>query len=781
MSKNNSKAEFSTPEKVADVCKRMQDTENERATDRSQINVLFNGSRPYTKAEEEKYQIQININWGVGPRIMQDANRQLNNALLHTGTLFNCALEEGKLAKRDEWSQVVTKNIHIPLQRGSSGRRHHFLIRSRNATIAMHGIGALYWPNGFRWLARYVPLEDLLIPSDTYCDLSNLRYFAVNLYLSPGELADMTQTENRVKGWNDKLVKELLDENRDKHSDNSPSNWRDQPEAMQEIQKQNRGYNYSDAVPKIKLRAFFFQEIDKPNKWYRHIVIRETMSGGKSDGFLYDGTGIVFADHIDHILNLQYGDSSLVAPLKYHSVRGLGVPLFGPVETLNRMQCEFVQHVFENLKMYFKINDPSDRDRLKQVVLQQYGFIPEGLSIVPQQERHMVDNNLVVTAMSQIRQIMQENSASFVQDIDKSSGKEMTAFEARARLNQVNVMVSGMLQMLYLQETFYYEEMFRRFCQKDSDDDEVKEFRSRCEKQGVPPELLVPKKWKISPERVLGGGDRTLAQVQAQWLLEHKTLYDPAAQQKILREATATMLDDPAKGQLYVPPAPVTVTDGTLAAENVFGTLMQGIETSMREGIDQIGYIEALLKMMASVVMKIKNTDNIGSIEDLIGLQTCAKNVGQHLMVLASDESEKQRVRQYGDTLGQIMNEIKGFAQRLMESQEQQAQEQQGDPQAQATAQSTMMLAQVKAQIAEQSAAMKARHKEIAFQQEQARRQMETLSETKREDLRTRQDTFNKTMAAASKTLSDTRSARAKAVTDIAGMKAKNKVDTSSE
>lgn len=785
-SKKQDKFEFGTCQKVWDATQQMQKVEDVRASNRALINTLFNGSRPYSAEEEKKYNIQINVNWGQGPRLMQDANRQLNGAFLHPGVLFQCTLESGKREKRDEWSQIVTKNIHKPLQRGRSGKKHNTLIRSRNATVAMHGIGALWWANPYRWMPRYVPLEDLLIPTDTYCDFSNLRYFAINLYLSPGELTAMTQQENTIKGWNKEMVRELLDSLQGVYTDNTPSTWSNQPEAMAEIYKQNQGFYYSDALPKVKLRAFYFQDVDEPNKWYRHIIVRETQSGVGTDKFLYDGTGIVFADHIDNILNVQYADSSLVAPLKYHSVRGLGVALFAPVETMNRLQCEFVQHVFEQLKMYFKIQDPSDRDRLKNITLQAYGFIPEGLQIVPREQRHQIDGGLVEVAMAQMRQIMQENSASFVQDIGKASGKEMTAFEARARLNQVNVMVSGMLQSMYLQENFYYEELFDRFTDSEAMDAEVKEFRDACLKEGVPKDLLKADKWKISAERVLGGGDRTMAQVQSQWLLEHLPMYDPEAQQKIKRLATATMLDDPSKGLMFVPNAPVQATNGTYAAENVFATLMQGVEVSIRQGIDQQGYIEALIKMMAGVVQRISQSDNMGTVDEIIGLQNCAKNAAQHMMIFAQDENNKSLVKQYGDVLGKLMNEVKGFAQRYMEQKQQQSEQGEGDPGAMAKAQSTIMLSQVKAKTSQEMAALKMAQKQQAFQSEQSRKNMGTMADLGRKEAEHRQQLGHDNVSATAKTFMDVSAQQAKTAADVEATKLKSeasakKVDSASE
>jgi hypothetical protein len=757
------KSEFSSCQKVFDVCKSLQDIETLRGSDRSKINSLFNGQRPYSKEDEAKYQIQINVNWGEGKRIMLDANRQLDNALLHPGILFNCQLEEGKVDKRDEWSTIFTNLIHKPLQRGKSGKRHRFLVSARNKTVCMHGVGAILWPNGFRWMGRFVPLEDLLIPTDTYCDFSNMRYFAVNLYLSPGEFADMTVGDNVDKGWDEKTAKAILDEQKNLYTESTSSTWRDQPEAMKQIHDQNRGYYYSDKVPTIKLRRFYYQEVDEPKKWYQLVVLRESIGKVNTDRFLYENKD-VFSTDIDQILNVQYGDGNLIAPLKYHSVRGLGVDLFAPVETLNRLRCDFVQAVFEHMKMYFKIQDPTDRDRLKQVVLQQFGFIPDGLSIVPRTERHVIDAALVDNAMAQMRGIMQENSASFVKDNNTGQEKEMTAFETNARLNQSSVMVNGMLQNMYLQEGHYYEEIVRRFCYKESADKEVKKFREDCIKQGIPEDLLVADKWRVTPERVLGGGDRTLAQQEAQWLMQNKDKYDPKAQTTILRLSTSTMLGDPAKALMLVPTAPVSSTAGSDMAESLFGTLMSGVQVSPRTGIDQQGYVTSLIKMLGTVIQRISGMDNTGTVSELIGMVTVVQNASQHLMILSADEQQKQTVKQLGDALGKLTNLIRAFAQRQAQAKGQQGQ--QGDPKEAAKVQAIGLKAQVGAQIKQQQFEAKQRQQMIEFELEQSRENMRTLAEIKREDISHRTELMNQSFERALQAIHGANSMKEKASGD---------------
>jgi hypothetical protein len=125
------------------------------------------------------------------------------------------------------------------------------------------------------------------------------------------------------------------------------------------------------------------------------------------------------------------------------------------------------------------------------------------------------------------------------------------------------------------------------------------------------------------------------------------------------------MLDDPAKGVEFVPDTPATTTAGSLLAEQLFGTLMTGNPCDTGSGYDQIGYVEKMLQMATNKVQQITQTDNMGTIEDVIGLTTVLQNIEQHVQIIAGDENEKQRVKMYGDAIGKISNLVKAFGQRI--------------------------------------------------------------------------------------------------------------------
>lgn len=707
---------FKTAAQVSAICETMQVVETKRAQDRALIDNLFNGGRPYTSEEAEKYQIHVNVNWQEGSKILQDANRQINNALIFKEHFFNAKSMGGKLEKRMDYGEIFTKHIHRPLKRRSTGKRHSFIMKSRNASVSLHGVGVLMWMNNFSWMPRFIPLEDMLVPTDTLVDFSNLNHFAVNLYLTQSEFFDMTHGEKVDKGWNIKAVRQILDDLVPTSDQQASSfTWQTQPEKRIEHYKQNRCFYDSDAVPTVKLRMFYYKD-GKTGKWYRCAILREgTKNMGSDKEFIYDGRKSVFSEDLDRMMHVQFGDNSLCAPLRYHSVRGLGVMLYSPIECNNRLRCEMAQHVFLNLKTLLRIENPVDRDRPKLLDLSQYSVVEQGVNFIPNDQRHEVDPRLVEYIQSQMRQLMSEGSASYVQDINDGTSKERTATETNAIVQSVNVQVNAMLQSMYEQEEHYYEEIVRRFLDKHSKDPEVKKFQEACKKDGIPDELMVPENWEVHADHVLGAGDQFLATQEANSLLSQKQWMDPSSQKIVERKWVSTTTRDPALAELLVPSRPVT-SRGTIAAEDVFGTLMIGIPATIREGIDRVTYVEAMLGMLGEKIKQVESLDNMGTPQDLVGLKTVADHIQKNIQILSNDPQMKQQVKIYSDELGKLVNKIKGFDQRQQQKAQEQAAMQ--DPEVAAKAQATQMLAQQKAEISQQASEQKMQHKQSSFEQQ---------------------------------------------------------------
>jgi hypothetical protein len=761
------KNKFATPGDVLKIVTSIEDSMLARSSDRAMIDGQFNGSRPFTPQEEKEHQIQVNANFLEGYKIAQAGILQINSALLYKDRFFNARCLRGKSTKRREYAEKLTNNLHRPLKRKRSGKRFLYTMQNRNCALTLHGVGALWWSNNHAWMPKFVPLDDLLIPTDTPLEMSDgLGYFGVNSWLTPYQFWQMTQQEKSV-GWNKEMAREILKSLQGIDS-YGPDYW-EKPEKMEQLWKQRSAYLNSDAVPKVKITTFYNQ--DDEGKWYRKVIIRDNAAVGiesPGDRFLYESDK-PFADSIDQILHIQFGDGSVVAPFKYKAVRGLGVLLYSLIELMNRLRCQFTQSVFTDLLPILRIDNPVDRDRPRMLQMQAYGVMDQGVRFVPKEERHQPNHNLVTSAMSEFRQLMSENSASYVQDIDTGSQKEMTLGEAQIRLQAVNKMVASMLMGAYEQEVFFYEETLRRFMSKTSSDPEVKEFQERCRADGIPDSLMVADAWQLDITRAFGAGDQTLAQQEVTSLMGIQQQLDPQAQRIVRRQYVATMTRNPDLAAELVPEQPEQVTSGRKAAEDVFGTLMIGVEVGLREGIEQQDYVAAMLSMMSSVIQRIQQTDNMGTMTEVIGLNTVANDAQQHIELLSKDPNEKEFVTAAQKELGKMMNEVKGFQQRLMEQQPQQ------DPKAEAEAAALMAKAQQDAQIKQQQFEQQQVQSQAKFQaqmqqmMEKHALQMEQLTQSLNLDR----------LAELMKTKTETDATKAKAASEVAAIQIKTSAEVS--
>jgi hypothetical protein len=282
--------------------------------------------------------------------------------------------------------------------------------------------------------------------------------------------------------------------------------------------------------------------------------------------------------------------------------------------------------------------------------------------------------------------------------------------------------------------------------QPNSGDVDVRDFRDHCLKQGVPEKVLVPEAWNIEPEKVLGGGNKTMQLQVSEWLMQHRVEFDPEPQREILRRATFNVTNDPALTDLLVPAKPVAVTDAVHDAQLSVGTLMEGLPVSMKTGVNHIEIIQVFLQSMQMILQRIDARGGVPNAEELDGLQNVAGEtiegqpipsggVTNHLEILSQDPRQGEVVKKFTDQLAQTMNQVKQLAQRFEE--QQQSQQGQGDgqlsPEDQAKIVSAEILAQGKDQRAAKSHAERTAQKRISFEMQQQQAEAKHALDMKKE------------------------------------------------
>lgn len=724
---------FKDAETVATVVNQMAKFEERRANNRAKINRLFNGEPPYTEQERIENNLETNYNSLEGTNIIHQARSQWNNAYLKPAIYFTATTDMGPLHERMRYSNVFTKLLNRVMKKSL---QYTEVVRAQGAQVLLHGVAPVHWSSQYGWRPETVGLGSLLLPSNTLIGFENLPHFAISKKYTQAELFKAAKEPGADSGWNQAAVNKIL---KGLKEDKSKADQQDHqmPERVYEEYRANSGYFGSDAAASVDCWDFYFIGDDK--KWHRRIILKSSAHDVDQTTFLFDPGARAYADDVSQLIHVQYADGNNVAPFYVHSVRSLGWLLYAVCHVQNRLNCKFTDAVFESMMMLFR-NAPGSEREFKQLWDQIHqGFLPSNIGYVPANERFQVNADLVMAKMSQNRQNMAENSASFTQDINDGTAKEMTATETMNRVNAASAMVGSMLNLSFTYQDHQYREIARRFCLKNSSDQDVVEFQKQCELEGLPVALLNPTYWEIKSERTVGNGNKTLQLAQARNLMEVRNLYDPTAQREILHLWTEANADDAGWADHLVPLEGKPLSDAAHDANLAMGTLMLGLPVALKQGMNHIDYIETLLQLMDIVIQRIEAQGGMTTEDKVAGLANCVQHVEQHIAILAQDPDEKERVKQYGDILGQMVNKIKGYAQRIEEQKA--AMAQQGPmmtPEAQAKIVSSGIVAQKQMEMKEAANKQKMEHKELAFEAEQHRKDVKAVSDAQATIARTK-------------------------------------------
>jgi hypothetical protein len=697
-----------------------------RAENRKRIYALFNGDPLISEADAQRMGLRVRVNWGEAATLAQHGRRQYTNAFLSRGNFFKVTIPDAPEDKGAGWASFITRKVNKLLK---DSEPYLDLHDEQWASVLIQGYGVKLYEDPENWLPSFVAIEDFRVPTDTCCNLTNLVWCAVRKSYTEGELSRKVFGKNADPGWNQPQIAQILDRYHNYNVQGTVYNWNTNPEKMAELIKQNGGYYASDAVPTIPMWHFIFKADD--HKWYLRVVPdQNTLGSPQTTDFLYDSKK-PFATKREHFVQIQYGDLNTKAPFMYHSVRSLGFLLMEPCFFSNLTRCRAVQHLHEMMNIWLRSTDPSGRGKARKVELYDRCHIPEGVSIVPQSERHQVDQSFAEWITQDLKGLQREASVSYTQDTESRQGDE-TATAVMARVSSVNAMMSGLLARAFRKEKFAYVEICRRLCLSNTQNPDARRFQDDCRRAGIPRLFVNAEAWEIDPEIPMGSGNPTMEQAITQQLLGMRQMFGGQAQQEILHEATIAVTGDYRKADRWAPiDQQQGITDAQEHAELAFGTLMQGVPIQGKQGLNPIDQIETITALAAGVVSRIAKTGGVATDGEIAGLATTLQYVGGLVQQLAQDKSQLQRVKAYGEALGNISNEVKGLAQRSQEHKQAMAQNGNGDG---GKTQAMLIQAQTKSKIKEAQTAQQMEHKQIAFQEQQHREDQQTVSEIARKN-----------------------------------------------
>jgi hypothetical protein len=675
---------FANASTVESVVWQMRLAEYRRGQNRARIDQLADGWPPYPEGDPNR---SVNSNDLSLTRIAHNARAQLYQGHFKPGNAFTARTDMGVQHKRADRGAIVTKEINAPLKRSME---YYELQRSKFAQDILHGVGIGVWNSSQLWCPDPTAICDVLIPSGTLLTFKNLPFLGICREYTAEELYRLTHGPMVDPGWNMEVVDAAIKWAMQETSKLMGNSWTAAywaPEKAVALYVENSGLLASNLVQTISLIDFFFYDSEGNTPGWRRRLVFDAWGGystyqggtvpdknliGGRDQWVYNSGDRAYASKISEFIHFQFADLSAVAPFRYHSVRSLGHMLFDPCHLQNRLNCATAEAVFEQLMLYFRVNSRDDAERALKIQLMHLGLIDPSVQFIPPSERWQPNPQMIEIGKQQFQRIIDDNSSSYVQNQNFSRDRvEKTAFQVSAEINAMMTLVSAALQQSYKYQMNEYREIFRRFMIPNSRDPDVRDFRVRCLKRGIPEKMLVPEAWDLEPERVMGSGNKTLEMAIAQQLMEWRAAFGAEAQQTILHDAVLAITDDAAKARALVPQQE-QLTDARHDAMVSFGSLMAGGEVQWKPNVNRTELAQVLLGEYGLVVAQIGQSGGMATMPQIIGLSNVSKHIAALIEQISSDKAQQQVVRAMSDALGKLDNELKGFAQRLQEQQQSQ-------------------------------------------------------------------------------------------------------------
>jgi hypothetical protein len=735
---------FDSPNSVVMECQQMLISQQANMRNRTLIQKLFNGEAPSSDEERREQNLKTNVNFLEATRIASNATSQLNSAFFKGDRYFTVSLDKGPVEKRSRYATSITKAINRELKRS---RAYRSAREAAHAQVVLHGVGPLVWKNKRCPVPSCFGIEDVVVPSGTITSMENLDRFGIYQELSWTELYRLTSGPAVDAGWNMPYVKALLVT---MYAEGvvpvfQGNRWLF-PEKVYEDIKEGSAWSGSSSLPKVGVWNFFYRE-DDSDKWCRKMAldfgtinnekIKPETPINRYQQFIYESD--TYADEWENIIHWYIGNCSNIAPYRYYSIRSIGYLLYGVCMLQNKMRCRMSDHVFQSLLTLFRNVSDDNREKLGMIDLQNFGVMPDGLSMVVANERHTVDWNLVNFALGQNRQLMAESAMGFLPDtMSEGANKEMTASEWIGRMNISIALTSAVHTQLAEQSKTEYREICRRFCIKGNSDPIAKRFREYIEKDGVPLDMLDIDAWDIIPEQVIGGGNKAAEFMTTQAMVQELLPYtDPNGQRLILRKRALALTDNSDEALLLFPDAPQPPSNDVQYAQSAYAVLMLGVPFAKKEGVNHIAYAAMLMQMMQITLQQVaaatEQPQGIAIAADkIMGLFNVAQHVQEEIDIIAKVDNQVEKAKIMFKALTQMMAQLNNIAKQLMAAGEAQSQHGGIDPETQAKIQEKILLAQNQIQIDTAKAQQKQEQKEIAFTNENLRRNAMTQADIQR-------------------------------------------------
>jgi hypothetical protein len=646
----------------------------------------------YSKLAQKTLPFSSNVCWGQLEFIVNNQKSSYYDVITERQACAEIKTKFGNERERLVHSENITKAFDHAIREWPG----YLYNKEQDITsMLLYGKGIGMWTSPLGWMPEAVPLSDLLFPSNTKVDFSNLEEFVRRVRLTPYQLYKVIKNREAAEalGWN---VDAVIDAIRFQRSFLETNKTRE--EFYRTISEASFNWNLS-VNQTIDLYEIYWQEFDgKISKAvvlqdYTPIVsnIKSKLRGAEKitdaevrdqHGFMQLNIGLF--DSWDQIL---YMVTDSVGSGLFHDIKSQAEACFVACRQYDFTMNSLVDAVRLNSMLLLEGQAPDATKTLKQMEWLPMSIMPDGAKF--SQNRITLPVQESMAFMQFYMGDLYRGMGQYRINAPTSGGAQRTRGEAELDAAESAKLSGTQIRRFNECETLYFRELYRRFVSATRNDDGyqyVKRFYEILEELGTPKEAASFKNiTSIRSNLINGAGSPSFKLITAERLV-NLTSITPAneGQENAVKDAIAALagrdnveryrntkvakIDDTDRiigfenagmTDVFVNPQnfPVLPTDPHIEhATGHFNDLMLQIQTNMQA--IQMGQpdVNELAKAVRSIQFK-------------------GGHIMAHVEFIAKDEGKKDFLKQFMQGMGEagkMGDQIAQVYQEMVQAQQQQ-------------------------------------------------------------------------------------------------------------
>lgn len=727
------------PMSVQSLVSRLVFNDQKRSFKRSRVNGLVDGNPPYrmSKLRDVNRAEATNVNFGTGRAFLESGAGAIYDLFREAPGHFDVRTTYGTGEQTETWSRQISAFADLAMDESESW---DYNMQLSDWDMVLHGCGPFCFEDEQVVFPRAFRCGELKVPERTRSDTEYWELAAILCNYWPAQLYKFIRDEEAATklGWNVEYTKLVIADAMDIRTQQGQLyDW----EFYQQQLKNNSFAYYDDDSKVCRVAHVFWQEFS--GRITQAIVLANTSAGVAVD-YMYRKVGKYknFKECI-HPMYWDHGNGG-----DHHSVTGLGVKMYGPMEVENRLICNIVDKGFAP-KMLFKPTTTESAQKFSLIGnFGDYAVMPANFEWQQTGIAGYIQEGIGLK--ESLSAWMSSNLSTYRQPVLKTVGNPETATRTRWEASQQSSLNRTQFNRYYEQLDSLYAEMYRRLVNLNSTDERAQKFQQRCKKAGVPVEALQRTEY-VRAVRVIGQGS---AFMRTEVLNELWATTAPALSEEgrnnLLSDKIASSAGhhavqryNPTQAQSKLPSA-----QHAEAAQWLAG-MKQGMSPVITSEQNPVIYATVWLNAGIQAVQSIGQGAN--PVEVLTFLQAAGPAIGMQISRFANDPTRQAIVKAMEEQWKQLSRAVDQLKAGLARQQQQMARQAQQTQQVMSEQELANYEAQSDIRRKDAVTAARLRQNEIKMRQKLGIDQVTTQADLARQDATTATDIRLKHLEATAK------------------------------